>query len=266
VNTEIPARITQQFEQEGILFPFPVLSPEEVAFYRAALFEVRERLKCAVGRLPSLHEYFAWAYDLSVHPSVVSAVQEVLGPELVHWGTLVFSKPPRSSLYASWHQDGEYATFLNGAPSISAWIAFSDSTVTSGCMRVLPGSHNTRVEHVQRRASENLLKMGQTVAVDVPEDQVVNVELKAGEMSLHHLDIVHGSGANTSDHDRTGFIIRFTTPEILPSTRVVNAAGSSTRSHLDIISRPVDTASPEVWRAYRELLRSQERSSGTQEK
>jgi hypothetical protein len=108
--------------------------------------------------------------------------------------------------------------------------------------------------------------MGQTVAVDVSEDQVVNVELKAGEMSLHHLDIVHGSGANTSDHDRTGFIIRFTTPEILPGTRVVNAAGSSTRSHLDIISRPVDTASPEVWRAYRELLRSQERSSGTQEK
>jgi non-haem Fe2+, alpha-ketoglutarate-dependent halogenase len=266
VNTQITARMAQQFEQEGILFPFPVLSPEEVAFYRAALFELGERLKCAVDRLPSLHEYFAWAYDLSVHPRVVSAVQEVLGAELVHWGTLVFSKPPRSSFYASWHQDAEYATFLNGAPSISAWIAFSDSTVASGCMRVLPGSHNTRVEHVQRRASENLLKMGQTVALDVPEDQAVNVELKAGEMSLHHVDVIHGSGANSSGHDRTGFIIRFTTPEILPGTRVVKAAGSSTRSHLNLIPRPVDTAPPEVWRAYRELLRSQERSRRMEEK
>ena len=266
MNTQITARMAQQFEQEGILFPFPVLSPEEVAFCRAALFEVGERLKCAVDRLPSLHEYFAWAYDLSIHPRVVSAIQEVLGTELVHWGTLVFSKPPRSSFYASWHQDGEYATFLNGAPSISAWIAFSESTVASGCMRVLPGSHNTRVEHVQRRASENLLMMGQTVALDLPEDQAVNVELKAGEMSLHHVDVIHGSGTNSSGHDRTGFIIRFTTPEILPGTRVVKAAGSSTCSHLNFIPRPVDIAPPEVWRAYREFLRSQERSRRMEEK
>jgi non-haem Fe2+, alpha-ketoglutarate-dependent halogenase len=266
MNTQVSAQMAHQFDQEGILFPFPVLSQEEVIFYRTALFEVGDRLRCAVDRLPNLHEHFAWAYDLSVHPRVVSAVQEVLGTEVVHWGTLVLSKPPRSRFYASWHQDGEYAPFLNGAPSVSAWIAFSDSTAASGCMRVLPGSHNTRVEHVQQRSSENLLKMGQTVAADVPEDQAVDVELKAGEMSLHHVDIIHGSGPNSSDHDRTGFIIRFTTPEIRPGTRVVKAAGTSNCSHLKLIPRPADPAPPEVWIAYQEMLRSPEQSRRTEAK
>ena len=173
METVTSTGIAQQFDQEGVLFPIPVLSPEEVSFYRATLADLEQRLNCPADRLSSLHEYFAWAYDLSVHPRVVRAVEEVLGPEIMHWGTLVLRKPPHSALYASWHQDGEYATFLNGAPSISAWIALSDSTAQSGCMRVVRGSQKTRVEHVQRFSSENILKQGQTVAIEVPESQAV---------------------------------------------------------------------------------------------
>jgi hypothetical protein len=260
METEISTEIAQQFDQDGILFPIPVLSPEEVSSYRASLADLEQKLNCPADRLPSLHEYFAWAYDLSVHPKIVQAVKEVLGPEIVHWGTLVLRKPPHSTLYASWHQDGEYATFLNGAPSISAWIALSDSTAQSGCMRVVRGSQKTRVEHVQRLSSENILKLGQTVAIEIPESQAVEVELKAGEMSLHHVDIIHGSNANSSDHDRTGFIVRFTTPEIRPGTRVVKAAGASACSHLELIPRPVDPPRPETLAAYRIFLCSPEQS------
>lgn len=260
MGTATSTSIAEQFDQDGILFPIPVLSPDEVGFYRARLTDLEQKLNCPADRLPSLHEHFAWAYDLSVHPRVVQAVQEVLGPEIVHWGTLVLRKPPRSPLFASWHQDGEYATFLEGAPSISAWLALSDSTAESGCMRVVRGSQKTRVEHVQRLSSQNILKQGQTVAMDIPESQAVDVELKAGEMSLHHVDIIHGSNANSSDHDRTGFIIRFTTPAIQPETRVVKAAGTSPCPHLKLIPRPVDPAPEATLEAYRTFLCSPEQS------
>ncbi len=260
MGTAISTSIAQQFDQDGILFPIPVLSPDEVSFYRARLADLEQRLDCPADRLPSLHEHFAWAYDLSVHPRVVQAVQDVLGPEIVHWGTLVLRKPPRSTLFASWHQDGEYATFLEGAPSISAWLALSDSTAGSGCMRVVRGSQKTRVEHVQRLSSQNILKQGQTVAMDIPESQALEVELKAGEMSLHHVDIIHGSNANSSDHDRTGFIIRFTTPEIRRGTKVVKASGASSCSHLELIPRPVDPTPESAFEAYRRFLSSPEQS------
>lgn len=260
METETLTDVARQFERDGILFPIPVLSADEVSFYRRALAEVEQAVNCSTGRLPSMHEYFAWAYDLSVHPKVVSAVQEVLGPELVHWGTLVLRKAPRSTLFASWHQDGEYATFLQGAPSVSAWIALSDSTRESGCMRVVRGTHKTRVEHVQRLSRENLLKMGQTVVMDIPEDQALEVELRAGEMSLHHVDIIHGSNANSTDHDRTGFIVRFTTPAIRPGTRVVKATERSECRHLELIPRPKDPAGPEAFQAYRAFLSSPEQN------
>jgi non-haem Fe2+, alpha-ketoglutarate-dependent halogenase len=261
VGVERSTQTAQQFHQNGILFPVSVLATEEVSFYRTALSGLQRRLNSSIERLPSLHEYFPWAYDLSVHPKVLQAVQEVLGPEIVHWGTLVLCKPSHSPVYASWHQDGEYAAFLNGAPSVSAWIALTDSTAESGCMRVLPGSHTHRVEHRLRLSSQNLLKMGQTAAVDVDEAQVVNVELKAGQMSLHHVDIIHGSKPNSSDHDRTGFIIRFTTPEIRPGTAVVRASCSpSACSHLRLILRPADPAKEEAFQAYEAFLRSPEQS------
>ncbi len=260
MGTATSTSIAQQFDQDGVLFPIPVLSPDEVAFYRAQLADLEQRLNYPAERLPSLHEYFAWAYDLSVHSRVVQAVQEVLGPEIVHWGTLVLRKPPRSTLFVSWHQDGEYAAFLEGAPSISAWLALSDSTAESGCMRVVRGSQKTRVEHVQRLSSQNILRHGQTVAIDFPESQAVDVELKSGEMSLHHVDIIHGSNANSSDHDRTGFIIRFTTPAIQPGTKAVKAAGASSCSHLKLISRPVDPAPAATFEAYRAFLCSPEQS------
>jgi non-heme Fe2+,alpha-ketoglutarate-dependent halogenase len=260
METETSIETAQMFDQNGILFPIPVLSPEEVGFYRTALADLEQRLDCPTHRLPSLHEYFAWAYDLSVHPRVVQAAQEILGQDLVHWGTLVLRKPPRSSLFASWHQDGEYAAFLNGAISISAWIALSDSTAESGCMRVVRGSHKSRVEHVEQVSRSNILRSGQTVVIDVPEAQAVEVELKAGQMSLHHVDIIHGSNPNSSGHDRTGFIVRFTVPGIHPGTRVVKAAGANACSHLELIPRPVDPPRPETFRAYREFLCSPEQS------
>ena len=96
--------------------------------------------------------------------------------------------------------------------------------------------------------------------MEVPESQAVEVELKAGEMSLHHVDIIHGSNANSSGHDRTGFIVRFTTPDIRPGTSVVKVAGASDCSHLKLIPRPAVPAGPEILAAYREFLCSPEQS------
>jgi non-heme Fe2+,alpha-ketoglutarate-dependent halogenase len=40
------------------------------------------------------------------------------------------------------------------------------------------------------------------------------VPLKAGEMSLHHVMLVHGSGPNTTDDRRIGLAIRYIPPHV----------------------------------------------------
>jgi hypothetical protein len=56
--------------------------------------------------------------------------------------------------------------------------------------------------------------------VDVDETRADTLTLRAGEMSLHHVRLIHGSEPNPSDQRRIGFAIRY-----LP-TYVRQVAGS----------------------------------------
>ena len=48
----------------------------------------------------------------------------------------------------------------------------------------------------------------------MPAGEGVDVTLKAGEMSLHHVLLVHGSGPNTTGDRRIGFAIRYIPPHV----------------------------------------------------
>jgi ectoine hydroxylase-related dioxygenase (phytanoyl-CoA dioxygenase family) len=88
-------------------------------------------------------------------------------------------------------------------------VAFTDATVENGAMRMVPGSHDAQLEHRDTFAPNNLLSRGQEIAVEVDEAGGVDILLRAGEMSLHHVRMVHGSPANRSDDRRIGFAIRY---------------------------------------------------------
>jgi non-haem Fe2+, alpha-ketoglutarate-dependent halogenase len=244
----------RRFASDGVLFPIPVLSAAEVQSYGAALAGLKQRLGGDIQRLPSCELYFPWAYDLAFHPQVLAAVAEIIGPDVFNWGTLILEKAPQSPGFVSWHQDGEYALFLNGSPAISAWIALSDSTVESGCMRVLPGTHGRSVKHVEHLTRNNLLKNGQTVEVAVDESRAVDVVLRAGEMSLHDVNVIHGSNPNVSSHDRIGFIARFAAPGTKAGVQVLRARDDGGYERMNFLRRPVEPVAEEVVQGYKDFL------------
>jgi non-heme Fe2+,alpha-ketoglutarate-dependent halogenase len=165
-------------------------------------------------RLPFLHQYFRWSYELATHPRILDAVESVLGPDLLVWGTLLLSKPPGSRVSVPWHQDLAYSGFLGQSPAVSAWVALTEVTPENGCLRVIPGSHGTLLPFTDKQDADDMLKRGQRVLADIDEKQCVNITLRPGEASLHETSLVHGSTANRSTVPRTGFIIRFATPAI----------------------------------------------------
>jgi ectoine hydroxylase-related dioxygenase (phytanoyl-CoA dioxygenase family) len=92
---------------------------------------------------------------------------------------------------------------------ITAWVAFTEATVDNGAMRMVPGSHGEQLSHRDTFAANNLLSRGQEIEVEVDDSRGVDIVLRAGEMSLHHVRMVHGSPANRSDDRRIGFAIRY---------------------------------------------------------
>lgn len=209
-----------EYRRDGVLFPIPILTPEEVSRFREGLEDIERSVgrRLEVAELHQLHLHFPWAYELSAHPRVLDAVESLLGPDLMIWATSVFLKYPRNDSFVSWHQDATYWG-LDSNRITTAWIALSDSAVGNGCMRVVPGSQTLPIQpHVETYAEENILSRGQEIARDVDEHDAVDVLLEPGEMSLHDVNIIHGSNPNGSDRHRIGFTVRFITPEVKPAS------------------------------------------------
>ena len=234
----------EHYHRDGILFPIPVLSPDETARFRAAFEEVAARLggRPVAQSLGHTHAHFRWAYDLATHSRILDAVEDILGPDILVWTVSIFPKYPRDPGYISWHQDGTYWG-LDSTRVTTAWVALTDSVLDNGCMRVLPGSHRRQIlPHRDTYAPDNRLSRGQEVEVEVDEQDAVDVVLRAGEMSLHHVNIIHGSSPNSSDGSRIGFAPRFTTPQTRqidgePPTAVL-ARGSDRYGHFQLLSAP----------------------------
>jgi chlorinating enzyme len=252
MTNQLSSEQLRQYERDGVLFPIRVLSGAEVAYFRGE-FEALIR-DCGVRRrIDNLHLFFDWAYRLITHDAILNAIQDVLGGEILVYGTLVFYKPPQDSGYATWHQDSVYSG-LHLTPSISAWIALTPSNAANGCMRVIPGSHKQGLlDHTTAGDEANLLRRGEQITT-VDESEAVDVVLQPGEMSLHHSTIVHGSKPNTSGEPRIGFIVRFVTNQITDQAKaMMRVRGAADCSHLILAQPPAALDRQSAFEAWREF-------------
>jgi non-heme Fe2+,alpha-ketoglutarate-dependent halogenase len=229
------SRALSDFDANGVAFPISVLDAGELRTAQEAYARLVETHDGQLTRADRLHLIHGWAYDLTTHPRVVDAVASLLGDDVIVWGTLLLCKPPHDEEFVAWHQDSAYAGYLAEAQAVSAWLALSDSTTENGCMRVIPGSHRTKLHHVEAHRPRNMLSRGQEIEVDVDESHAVDIELRAGQMSIHHIDIVHGSGPNRSSAWRSGFIIRYTTPQIAECPIPLTVARGRVAAHLNVV-------------------------------
>jgi len=201
------------YAKDGYYFPYDVIGEAEAAEILADLQAAEAELDADRTRLTMLRGYPARllpSFDRLIrHPRLIEAVSQIIGPNLLVWGSGLFIKEPNSKSFVSWHQDLNYWG-LNGENEVTAWVALTPATVENGCMRFVPGSHQQDlVPHVDSFAPDNLLSRGQEIAVQVDEAAAVNVLLRPGQASLHHGHMFHASGPNNTGGRRVAAAIRY---------------------------------------------------------
>jgi ectoine hydroxylase-related dioxygenase (phytanoyl-CoA dioxygenase family) len=172
---------------------------------------------------------------------MLDAVESIIGKNILICGTTLFIKDPYKRGFVSFHQD---ATYIGLEPHnwVTAWLAITDANEENGCMRMWSGSHKANIRHHEQKYDEgNLLTRGQTVE-NVPLDKTTPLVLKAGQMSLHHPTIVHGSGLNKSNDRRIGFVVQSyigsNVNQVLGKMYVQQARGDDTFKHHQHTKRP----------------------------
>ncbi len=144
---------------------------------------------------------------ICLNKNILDAVESIIGKNILICGTTLFIKEKKEKGFVSFHQDAKYIG-LEPHNWVTVWLAVTDTNEKNGCMRMLPGSHKENLKfHEEKFDKNNLLTRGQTIK-DVSLDKTDPIILKAGEISLHHPLIVHGSGLNNSDDRRIGFVIQ----------------------------------------------------------
>ena len=229
----LTAADVSRYDATGYHFPIDVLSASEVAECRRQLegYEARAGGPISGGMRHRSHVLFPWINDVIRHPKILDAVEDVFGPNILCWNTSFFIKEPRDPGFVSWHQDATYWG-LSTPDVMTVWLALSPANKVSGCMKFIPGTHKSQVQHADTFASDNLLSRGQEIAVEVKEEEATLVELKPGQASMHHVLLFHGSEPNQSDDRRIGLAIRYV------PTHVKQAVGGRDWASL---ARGVDT-------------------------
>lgn len=215
VRNDHPAVLTgaqiDKFNEEGYLKPFRIYSDAEIGAIRDEFDGMIEQVMARGDHnysIISAHLKSGMVHDIMNDPRIVAYISDLLGDDVVGWGAHFFCKLPGDGKIVNWHQDASFWP-LSPSKTVTAWLAIDDADTGNACMRFVAGSHHYGhlTYHMSEEAENNVLN--QTVKDIGMYGTEVDIELKAGEISLHSDLLLHGSGLNTSDRRRCGLTLRF---------------------------------------------------------
>lgn len=205
----------EQFARDGYVKNLPVFGPQGVARLQALFADWSGRLPADIdlSRVNMWHKASRSFYDLCRTPAILDYVEDLIGPNFYQWAGQFFAKYPGDGSEVPWHQDAQYWP-LSPWRTVTVWLAIYDADADNAAMQVVKGSHRkgTFAHHVND--APHLILEQEVGADQFDAADVVTLDLKAGEISLHDDGLLHGSGANLSDRTRCGLTMRFSPTDV----------------------------------------------------
>ena len=212
---EHPTTLTKEqiaaFNRDGYLKGLCIFSRNEIDEIRRYFDELLAKTLASGGdsySISTAHLRYGRVYDILTDSRIVSRIKDLLGEDIIAWGSHFFCKMPGDGKRVSWHQDSSYWP-LSPSMAVTAWLAIDDATTENACMRFIPGTHH--LGHLTYSLSENdgSNVLNQTVSGAENFGKPIDDELKAGEISIHSHLLLHGSEANESQKRRCGLTLRY---------------------------------------------------------
>ena len=212
----LTAEQIESYNVDGYIRPVEIYSESEITEIRGYFDDLLERTIAAGGdsySISTAHMKHGRVYDMLTNPKIVDCVADILGEDVIGWGSHFFCKMPGDGKAVAWHQDASYWP-LSPSKAVTVWLAIDDADLENGCMKFIAGSQ--KFGHMTYRKSEaaDHSVLNQTVEnVDQYGHEVVD-ELTAGQISIHNDLLLHGSEANNSTRRRCGLTLRYAAAEV----------------------------------------------------
>ena len=235
----------ESFNRNGFISPIRIFEEAEIAGHRRYFDQLLEQVSAAGGdsySISTAHLKYGAIYDLLTNPRIVAIVRDLLGDNVIGWGSHYFCKMPGDGKRVSWHQDASYWP-LTPSKAVTVWLAIDDADTENACVQFLPGSHlyGHLTWHLSETDEGNVLN--QTVADVDKFGQPFDSVLNAGAASLHSDLLLHGSEANESNRRRCGLTLRYCAADVRAhlgwNEKGVVVSGQDASNHWANPGRPI---------------------------
>jgi phytanoyl-CoA hydroxylase len=211
----------EQFRQNGYVAVRDVVSSETLQRLREAAGEMLEesrRLSESLEpdhcfehprlrqiRHPVAERPIFW--EVATSDTVLGGVEAIIGHDIKFHHSKMNMKVDRGGTEIGWHQDFAFFPHTN-FDLVACGLALDDSTVENGCLLVAPGTHRIGLLNHRDENGEFIGKITSD-ADRFDAEKAVAVELRAGDMSIHHVAVVHGSLQNQSSRSRRLLVFQY---------------------------------------------------------
>jgi len=234
----------EKFNRLGYVAPLEAYSSEEISQIRAYFDDLLARVVQQGGdsySISSAHLKYGPVHDILTNPRIVDHVADLLGENVIAWGSHFFCKMPHDGKAVAWHQDASYWP-LSPSKAVTVWLAVDDADLENACMKFVAGSHHFGQMTFRPSSPDEHNVLNQTI--DDPE-QFGSIEpdvLRAGQFSIHSDLLLHGSDANQSDRRRCGLTLRYCSADVRAdlgwNEKGVHVRGSDPSGHWSNVARP----------------------------
>lgn len=201
----------KSYNEHGFVRRFTVYEAEQAVQIRGYFDRLLEKTMASGGNSYSIstaHMKYAGVYDILTNPVIINHVADLLGDDVVAWGSHFFCKMPGDGRAVAWHQDASYWP-LSPSHAVTVWLGIDDADLDNGCMKFIAGSHHSGHLTYRRSSPEEHNVLDQTVENAESFGPIVIDDLKAGEASIHNDLLLHGSEPNMSTRRRCGLTLRY---------------------------------------------------------
>ncbi len=206
-----------QYHDDGYVIPNYTVPDDMLAAMRRDTDELARRDVAFREFCATLLDHAPGFIQYARNPALLDLIEQVLGPDFALWNMTFFGKPAHDGKEVPWHQDGEYWP-VEPMATCRVWIALDDCSTENGCLRYIRGSHRQqRLLPHRENASATLLINQEIGAGEIDQYNVIDMTLKAGQLAIHDVFMVHGSQANLSDKLRRALAMNF-----MPTTSFFN--------------------------------------------
>jgi ectoine hydroxylase-related dioxygenase (phytanoyl-CoA dioxygenase family) len=250
------------FNRDGFVAPVRAISEQRALYYRNKLegFEARypdDRIKLD----QKAHMICPWIDEMIREPGVLDATEDLIGPDILCWGTSLRAKQPDGKTFAGWHQDTAYADVKPIVVIVA--LALSPARTENGCIRGIPGSHRgPLLPHKEAFATNSLLSREQFIDAEFDQASAVDFALNPGEIALFNNAIIHSSNANFGNDRRIIFLLEMVPTHAYqhePRESAVLVRGTDTYANFDPDPQPkteMGTAELAAWQRAVEIQSS----------